>query len=185
MIANKTYRIQGVAPLLLKNGQTADPLNDHTKAIAKISKKRNKTEEDHLALSKLEWYGALYVNDQGVVCVPGENIEGTLLGGAKKFKLGPKFKAGCFVDQMPAIEYDGPKNIDKLWASGNFTDKRLVKIGQVRIVRTRPIFREWGLTFTVQFSDIDGSDMDKVVEMAGQVIGLCDYRPRFGRFIVL
>ncbi len=67
------FRIVGVSPLLMKNGQTADPLNVYAKAVAEISKKRNKTEADHLELSRREFFGALYIDQNGPF-IPAVNI---------------------------------------------------------------------------------------------------------------
>lgn len=62
----KTYKVTliGEAPIMLNNDQTADPLNHIAKAIKKISNKNKKTEADHLELSKLEWFGGLYLEDK-------------------------------------------------------------------------------------------------------------------------
>jgi len=52
------------------------------------------------------------------------------------------------------------------------------------VLRCRPIFREWEIDFTVLFDEraIQREDLDMVVGDAGTMIGLGDYRPRFGRF---
>jgi hypothetical protein len=39
--------IVGTAPLLMHNGQTADPLNKYAKMLKSVSGKRKKTEADH------------------------------------------------------------------------------------------------------------------------------------------
>ena len=56
-----TFRIIGASPLLHHNGQLADPLNPHAKAMARVSSKRKKTEADHAELSDLEFMGSLYL----------------------------------------------------------------------------------------------------------------------------
>ena len=54
------------------------------------------------------------------------------------------------------------------------------------VMRTRPIFREWELEFTVHFMPdiVDEHSLDEAVEIAGKLIGLSDYRPKYGRFEV-
>jgi hypothetical protein len=53
--------IRGVSPLLMHNGQTADPLNTFSKQLKAVSGKRKKTEEDYAEMSRIEWHAALYV----------------------------------------------------------------------------------------------------------------------------
>jgi hypothetical protein len=71
-------------------------------------------------------------------------------------------------------------------------DTRAVRIPSTggRIQRHRPIFHEWGLTFSVT---LDTDEMSRnlfreIVDAAGNKIGLGDFRPEtkgpFGRFKV-
>lgn len=65
-------------------------------------------------------------------------------------------------------------------------DIRGVVIGKVRVDRCRPIFRDWGVEFTVVY-DTDRVEYNHVYEAlteAGAYIGLLDFRPRYGRFRV-
>src|SRR5688572_28760874 len=102
------FRIRGVVPLVMHNGQLADPLNSYTKELKKVSGKRSKTEADHEQMGKLEWYGSLYLHN-GAPCLPGEVIEAAFIEAAKKGKRGPQAKAGVISDGFWPIEYDGPK----------------------------------------------------------------------------
>ena len=47
--------IKGVSPLLLHNGQTANPLNKYARQLKAVSGKRNKTDEDFEAMAKIEF----------------------------------------------------------------------------------------------------------------------------------
>jgi hypothetical protein len=53
-----------------------------------------------------------------------------------------------------------------------------------RIMRTRPIFKEWAAIVEVEFEDsvINEEQVDRWVHAAGTQVGLCDWRPRCGRF---
>ena len=55
-----------------------------------------------------------------------------------------------------------------------------------RIMRTRPKFPAWALSFELAYQDeiANRSSIEKWLTDAGQFVGLCDYRPRFGRFEV-
>lgn len=180
------FKIQGISPLIMHNGQLADPLNPFSKQLKEITGKRKKTDADHEAMSKIEWFGGLYVNDDKRPVVPGTNIEAMLIEAGKKVRMGDAFKAGVICDGDWPVDYDGPKAAEELWnkAGGKFTDRRGCVVGQSRVMRTRPIFRKWGLAFTINFLPdlLNLKDVRQAVTTAGRIIGLCDYTPKFGRF---
>jgi len=53
-------RLEGLTPIMMHNGQLADPLNKFVKAAKPYSSKRGKTEEDYAVLAYIEWWGGLY-----------------------------------------------------------------------------------------------------------------------------
>lgn len=177
------FQLRGVVPLVMHNGQLADPLNPYTKEMKKITGKRKKTDSDFEQLAKLEWYGSLYVHD-GVPCIPGEVIEAAFIAGARKSKRGQQAKAGMLSDGFWPVEYDGPKNIDELWSDQSYRMTTAVRVQQNRVMRTRPIFREWKTTVQIDFFEdqFNLRDIADVLTTVGQSVGLCDWRPRFGRF---
>ncbi len=179
-------RITGIAPLLMHNGQLSDPLNEHAKAMKEVSSKRKKTDEDHEEMSRLEFAGGLYVDEKGRPAIPASMIESFLHCGAKKSKLGKDFLAGAYCeDESFALEYTGPKKVEALWANKSFVDRRNVRVQKNRVMRTRPIFREWALDVVVVFdpNTINRRALRKAAEDAGG-LGMGDYRPRFGRCLV-
>jgi hypothetical protein len=181
--------IKGVAPLITHNGQLADPMNEWTKAIAAISSKgKAMTDADRIEMGRLEFFGGLYLHE-GAPCIPGVNIESLILAGAKKSKMGPQFKAGLICDGYFPLEYAGPKDPTKMWECGRFKHYCRVKLnGKSTVNRTRPIFHEWALKFVVQYLDSVIKSRDSVVKAigeAGMIVGLGDYKPRFGRFEVV
>lgn len=183
-------RLKGDRPLLCHNGQLVDQLNYWTKQIAKISGKGSKkTEADHKELSRLEFFGGLYLNAEGCPVLPGLNLEAVVVAGAKKSRNGPKAKAGIVINDDPIIEHDGPTSKEKLFAVMDGEKRRFVftvpvKIGLSRIVRTRPMFPEWALEFDVRFEDtiVDEASVLLWWKAAGFEVGLGDWRPRFGLF---
>ncbi len=180
-----TVTIQGIAPMLLHNGRLANPLDQWAVAMKEVSSKRNKTEADHLEMARIEWYGSLYTDEESRVCIPGENIESVMVDGAKKLKLGPRVKAGVISPGLWRVEYQGPKNPDEMWTCGKFTDTRGVRIGKNRVMRTRPIFREWRLTFDLLFMGLNKKEVVDALTAAGEQVGLGDFRPKFGRFMIV
>jgi hypothetical protein len=200
MYESIVFKLKPISPILLHNGQLSNPLNEFSKAMKEVTAKKKKTDGDHKLLSDLEWLGSLYVTDQvlfevkgyevvivggGKLCIPGENLEGMLISAAKKQKEGVAFKSGILVDGDFPLSYNGPKSIAELFQKPGFRDIRRVKVGQAAIMRTRPIVRDWSAEVTVQYLPdiVNRKTVIKAMEDAGKVIGLGDYRPKFGRFL--
>ncbi len=185
-MATKTlkYKWEGLAPLMVHNGDLASPFNEHARAIKTISGKRKKTDEDHEKMAKLEFLGSLYMGEKGPV-MPGKCIDVVLLKAAKKNKEGPMVKAGAWCEENIPLEFDGPKDPEKMWKDGRFTDQRMVRVQQNKVLRTRPIFEKWALEVPVVIdTDVVPNDdtVDRWMDTAGAIIGLCEWAPRFGRF---
>lgn len=186
MIQEMKVRLTGQAPLIMHNGQTANPLNTFARELKKISSKRQKTEADLEQLARIEWYAGLYVKG-GKVIIPGIVLEAALINGAKKSKSGKTAQAGLFVQSDMPLEF--PHNdltIDQLWELEEYQFSALVRVQQSRIARMRPKFDTWAITATVQFDDslFNKSAVRDIIKITGEQVGLCDWRPRFGRFSV-
>jgi hypothetical protein len=175
----------GVAPLISHNGQLSDPLCKIAKEMKKVSSKRLKTDADFEEMSRLEFLGGLYMGSDGPV-VPAENIEAALVDGAKKNRRGPDAKAGLFVMNHAPIIYDGPKDAQGLFSDQRFVSRVSAKIQKNRIMRTRPIFKEWAITVCIEFESeiLNKSDIVDFATKAGAIVGIGDWRPRHGRFTV-
>lgn len=52
--------LKGVKPLLMHNEQLANPLSGAARKLAEVSKKRNKTLDDHRVLAEYEFEGGIY-----------------------------------------------------------------------------------------------------------------------------
>jgi len=186
------FTIQGVVPTILCNGQTSDPLNKFAKDLKKISSKRNKTEDDHKAMAKLEFMACMYVNEKGNPCWPSDNIEAMIIKAAAKQRKGTDAKSAIFVENHAPLIYEGPKTPDALWNyrtmdNNPFVLRASVVVNRNRIMRTRPIFRNWSLEFCVHYlTDIfDKEQVIHTIETAGRVVGLSDWRPKHGRFNII
>ena len=178
------FRLTGECPLLMHSERGANPLDKEVQAHKKLTSKRQKTEEDFFDVAWSDYKLAIYYDPILGPYIPAQNIDRTFQEGAKKNKLGKKFasSARCVNDKI-ALIYDGPKDVKSLYDEG-FVDVRSVVVGQARISRVRPMFRDWALEFDFAY-DENQLDEDSVIMAAtvgGQLIGLCDYRPRFGRF---
>lgn len=178
-------RITGASPLVMHNGQLADPINPIAREMKRVSGKRAKTEADYEQLAKLEWLGGLYLS-QGAPCLPGELIEAGLIEAARKSRRGQQAKAGMISDGLWLLDYDGPREIDALWQDQRFRLVVGVRVQRSRIMRTRPIFRDWAATVDVDYmpDQLNRQDVLEMARGAGRLVGLGDWRPKFGRFEV-
>jgi hypothetical protein len=181
--------ISGESPLICHNGQTADPRNTYAKALKAISSKRKKTDADYDELARVEWMAGLY-RFQNDLVIPDYVLEATIINGAKKSKRGPQVRCGLFFATHAPLEFPGkPENIneetlDEMFHSGEFTHSAIVKVGMAKVVRTRPIFREWSLTATAQFDPdvLNFRDIEEILVDSGRLVGIGDNRPKHGRF---
>lgn len=187
-----SFKINGIAPLIVHNGELADPFYVFSQEIKKISGKRKKTEADHEMMAKLEWRGGLYVNEDKLI-VPSDCFEASLVGAAKLSRLGKDAARGLFVEDHLVIRGEGiPETVndavlDEMYDSGKFTFRKGVRVGTAKVMRTRPIFGlGWFADATVVFNDavFNKQQIEDLVDTAGTQIGLCEWRPRYGRFAV-
>jgi hypothetical protein len=183
------FKIRGTAPMLHHNSQLADPLNVHARALKKISAKRKKTDDDYADMARVEMLGGLYWTESAGLHIPGENIEACLIGAAKFKKLGAGFKRSLQVVELtcPMIGTGAPGTPDKIADNPDFRFVKSVKVGTARIMRTRPIFEKWSCEFTVMYdqNQLQREDIIEAAQSAGLMVGLGDWRPRFGKFEVV
>jgi hypothetical protein len=174
----------GGSPLVMHNERLADPLDEIVRSIAAISKKRNKTEADHLEIARLEFEGGLYVNGNGP-CVPAWNVLRCLQDGAKRHKRGADVLRGVYpLAEHADVLYDGPRETSALWKDGGFSLRKTVGIQRSRTMRTRPIFTDWQAVLPVEV-DAKVFDIDTLRNCwrdAGVYAGLGEMRPVYGRF---
>lgn len=194
-------RVEGKIPMLMHCNQMANPLNVYSRAVKPITGKRKKTDADHLEISRLEWEAGLYFDTEGNISIPAEVVEATLRNAARKTKMGKLIEEGVRVEEnFCKLEFPNngykrnsvpsspdmlpSKELDKMYAK--HADVRLVKVkgSGGTVLRTRPRFDKWAFEFTIMFDEniISERDLEEVVNVAGERIGFCDWRPRYGLF---
>lgn len=177
------YRLTSSAPLLMHNGQTADPLNKFAKSLKKISSKRAKTEADYEEMARIEFLAGLYMSPDGPV-IPSYVIDSMLVNAAKKNKEGMVAKSAVFCANHASLEYDGPRDADTLWKDEGFRHVAIVRVGMARVARTRPTFRQWScvVELEVETTLVNPERVDEWMHIAGAQVGVGDWRPQHGRF---
>jgi len=178
-----TYKLTSSAPLLMHNGQTADPTNKWAKALKQVSSKRVKTDADYEEMARIEFLASLYMDANGPI-LPPNMIDAVIVNAAKKSKEGQVAKSGCFCLNVARLDYDGPRITDELVADDNFRFVAIVRVGMARVARTRPVFREWSANVRLHIEPtlVNVARVDEWMRVAGTQIGIGDWRPQYGRF---
>jgi hypothetical protein len=179
--------LTGLTPLLCHNIVLADPDNAFVQEIGTYTSKRKRTEDDRRAIERLEWFGGLYVED-GRPVIPTGNIRKSFIQAGKISKQGTQLaRALNFTDLHVPIAYDGPKDLEALFADKSFSNRAAISIRGQRTMRVRPQFPTWALVANALLLEevMDPDDLRRVAVRAGQAEGLGDNRVNgYGRFSV-
>jgi hypothetical protein len=178
-------RFVGTRRILMHNGRLADPLDPASKALSRLTSKKAKTEADHIEISRVEWFGSLWL-DRGRPCVPAEALMASFVAAAKLSKRATEARAGLVVAENAILDYEGPRDLDELWEDTRFRLRTGVRVHGSRTMRTRPRFDDWSLTFTAHFLPtlLDRDEVIRIYQTAGFVRGIGDWRPQNGSFEV-
>jgi len=130
----------------------------------------------------------VYRTDGGELAIPGEYLRQAIIHAAK-FRQDPRsprksamdlFKAG--VQSLTALASLGVKKWD-------YEDRRRVLIQRNGVNRTRPALKAgWHAKFDLMVGlpeYIAEQDLNEVIGMAGRLIGVGDFRPTYGRFVIV
>lgn len=185
--------LTGRSPLLMHSARFADPLDAGARnhaALVKVAKK-SKTPEAILAVAKSEYLGGIYHDHLLGPYVPGTMVRAALVDGARLSREGKDVaRAVQIIDDRLALEYAGPRDPEALWENPAFRDGRTVVVSNRRVMRYRPMFKQWALQARVFFdpSMVEPAKLLMFADKAGQYVGIGDFRPdkggSFGRFKV-
>lgn len=183
---NIRLTLKGTSPLLMHNPQMVDPEFELNRHIRLLTAKRKKTDEDLRKMEDLEWHGGLYEMD-GVIVQPSSKVRKCLVNAGRITKQGKAVERTLtFHDLYVPLQYDGPRDIEAVFADKRFHSRLSVGIGGKRVMRVRPQFMPWGLTVSGLFIDDAGLNFDElchIVELAGLSEGIGDNRVNgYGRF---
>lgn len=208
-----SYRvfIEGETPLLMNNGDIAcNPLNSIVKLKKSITGKRKKTDDDLATITILEWYLGLYLDSPHSVALESDSktVDNIIFNGGmvtqlpgKLFKsaicvAGTTFKLGSTLKPNLRVSFNCPFSIDNepdpnvLVNIERYFDNRPVVVNRARLMKARPVFPKWKCNFDITFftDKLELKQIQDCIELAGQVVGVGDYRPAkngtFGTFKV-
>lgn len=181
-----TLTITGVGPMLMHNERLANPLDPITREMKEITSKRKKTDDDIAALAFLEFKGGLYWDDDLGPYMPTWNVKRSVQDGAKLNKLGKAVERALTpLVQSAPLSYQGPRDVEGMWRAGYY-DIRSVKVGTNKVQRCRPRFDGWSIDVPCDLATdvLNLAELEQVARNAGLMVGLGDFRQRFGRYEV-
>lgn len=183
--------ISGVAPLL----QHRFPLA--TLSMLMDGARRKTGAQDY----SMEWLDTMYTRD-GQLVQPATHIEGALVKAAAGFRIkGSKnktykdlFRAYVLVepDEIPhlrggqPVTAPGPELLSAPTKDLCVNVQRVI-VNRAAVARARlQVNAGWTLNFTITVNDdqIRPEVVQTILEEAGRAVGIGDYRPRYGRFVV-
>lgn len=129
----------------------------------------------------------VYRDEKGYLCLPGEYIRQSVIHSAK-FRQDPRSSRKSAMDLYKAgiISLTNLSSLNiKDW---DYEDKRRVCIQRAAISRTRPAIKAgWQAKFDFMINIpeyITKNDFLDVLANSGRLVGIGDFRPTFGRFII-
>jgi hypothetical protein len=177
--------IQGSSPILFHRWQS-DAVE--AKAAAAKGSAAKKTDD-------VESY--VYRDADKIICLPGEYLRGSLIdprNGAAKYRQDPRsprksaldlFRASVIslTELAPITRADG-----ELATHWDYLDRRRVTVQRNGVTRERPAFAAgWKATVTFMIQSptyISQTVLNETLAQAGRLVGVGDFRPSFGRFVI-
>jgi hypothetical protein len=168
-------KFEGSAPLLFHRWSV-----DGIEAKSKAAKGSKAKKEDDLS-------SYVYKDRSGDICLPAEYFRMSIINAAR-FKQDPRSPRKSAMDLFKA----GVVVLDELCSLGSkdwdYIDRRRVMVQRNGITRCRPaMFAGWKCVAHLQVllpEYISPQLLNETIQAAGRLIGVGDFRPTFGRFMV-
>lgn len=129
----------------------------------------------------------VYRDDKGELGVPGVNICAAIAMAAK-FRKDPRSPRKSAFDLFKAAVVPQTAVASLGVREWDYEHRARVRIKMAAITRVRPAMRAgWEVSFELAVvlpEYIDPSLLHSVISDAGRLVGLCDFRPTYGRFQV-
>jgi len=180
----------GKGPGLLMNSMTDETLEGLRTGVHETKRRDIPAEEE--ARSKL------YTDEKVVIGIPVENLSACLCGAGRYVKNGTPPRQISTATTTTLYSLLSIKEAFLPLSDGNggqakwMVDKKrginTTKNEKKAVCIVRPRFNSWGIEFTLEIDEkeVSPETIRQLVEVAGNKIGLCDFRPTrrgpFGRF---
>lgn len=173
-----TVEIEGTSALLFHRWQ-CEAVEAKAKAAKGSAAKKTDDVESYV------WRG-----HDGTIGLPGEYLRGAICGpaGAAKYRQDPRSPRKSALDLYKAAVVSLTDVASLGTTDWDYLDQRRVTVQRQGVTRVRPAFLAgWHATFDLQVllpEYVSSSDLLDVITKAGQLVGVGDFRPTFGRFQV-
>jgi len=130
----------------------------------------------------------VYRNDKNEICVPGEYLRGAIINAAK-FRQDPRSPRKSAMDLFKAaiVSLTDLASLGK--TDWDYLHRCRVTVQRAGITRSRPaILKGWQATFQLLVNIPEYVPQDilhDTIASAGRLVGLADFRPSYGRFVVV
>lgn len=129
----------------------------------------------------------VYRNEAGELCLPGEYLRQAIIHAAK-FRQDPRSPRKSAMDLFKAAVVPLSELASLGVTDWDYQDRRRVTVQRNGITRIRPAMRAgWRCTVELMCNIpeyVDPMLLRQVIDDAGRLIGVGDFRPTFGRFTV-
>jgi hypothetical protein len=165
----------GVCPLLFHrwNNESVEAKSKAKKGS--IEKKTDDTES------------FMWKDEHGYVSIPGEYVRQSVIH-ASKYEQDPRSPRKSMMDLMKAALVSLTELASLGVKEPDYYDRRRVVIMRSAVTRTRPAMKEgWKAKFILMINLPEycpPQRLNHLLQQAGRIIGLADFRPSFGRFNV-
>lgn len=168
------FTIKGIAPILF---------NAWTKE-AKEKLDKGSTGGKMSIDERIEEAGEKVYRDGENLVVPAQNLEACIVNGARKAGL-KRGRAGL-APYLEATVFCETRALSLGRTEADGIHEVIGRRGGNACVIRRPILNEWGLSGVLTVADdrMDANQIKQALEEAGLLVGLCDWRPKYGRFVV-
>lgn len=165
--------VKGVSPMLFHRWNVEGVETKAKAAKGSAAKKSDDTES------------YMYRDAEGFIALPGEYLRQSIIGAAR-FKQDPRSPRKSAVDLVKAAVV----SLTELASLGvdkpDYLDRRRVMIQRNGITRVRPAMNVgWSATVDLMVNlpeYVDEAFLRQLLDDAGRLIGVADFRPTYGRF---
>ena len=180
------FKLTSVRPMMMHNGRLANPLDPYVQELKKYTSKRSKTEEDLARIMEIETRGGCYETPDGLLAQPTEAVWASFHEAAKAYKRGKDLERALIpTPEMVPLHIAGELiSADEFIKDPTHIDYRSVVVSGRRVMRARVLVHDWEALHTMELLEdiVDVDVLKPIVERAGRVVGLGDFRPRFGTY---
>lgn len=175
----KPYRVaielEGVCPLLFHRWNNESVAAKGRAKKGSIEKRTDDTES------------FMWKDEKGFISIPGEYVRQSAIH-ASKYEQDPRSPRKSLMDLMKAALVSLTDLASLGVKEPDFMDQRRVVIQRSAVTRTRPAMRSgWKAKFILMINlpeYVPPQRLNYILQQAGRIVGLADFRPSFGRFQV-